>query len=291
MILIPNCEILITFTPEHNYTQNLSGHLFECFDYYFHIRKFRKCKILIQEDTTHEKLQYIVNRHYIESIPSEDIIIQEHVDLVKVPVVLNVDDCHYLLNRDRYKFACDKFYSFACGDTKLNYSLDCDIIQLVDTKIYDANSLKCKHIDYVKKIYPKLNHSKPQNKPFAHITKNCKSLSSEMLGALLLEYPNIIIYSDYLNSVDNPMGLNSIYEEATITNVPILDFNFSKYIYTPVSRHFDCSPRLIVECQLLGIEIVLWNINYFDPGLERRLNNYEDFILKDNDPILRILQN
>ena len=285
MILIPNCEILITFTPEHNYVKNLSGHLFECFDYYFHIRKFKKCKILIQEPTTYEELQYIISHHYTEEIPKEDIIINEHFSLVKVPIVLNVDDCHYLLNKNRSRFACEKFFNFACGDTKLNYSLDCDIITLFDPKIYEKETLKCKSIEYIKKIYPKLNHTKTQNKPFAHITKNCKSLSSEMLGSLLLEYPNIVIYSDYLNSQDF-----SSYEKAIITNKPILDFSFSKYIYTPVSRHFDCSPRLIVECQLLGIEIVLWNIDYRDIGLERRLGSYEEFILKDNDSILSILR-
>lgn len=276
MIIVPKCEILITFTPTHNYTQNLSGHLFECFDYYFHLRKFKKVKILIQEPTTHEYLQYIVRNHYIENIPDSDIIIQENFDLIKVPIVLNVDDCHFLLNKNRCKFACERFYHFACGDTKLNYSLDCDIITLADMKIY--NTLKCKFVDYTKKVYPKLNHNKV-DRPFAHITKNCKSLSSELLGALIFEYPKIVIYSDYIKGYEN------------VVNTPILDFAFSKYIYTPVSRHFDCSPRLIVECGILGIEVILWNINYSDIGLERRLGDYKEFILKDNDPILDILTN
>lgn len=275
MIIIPECEILITFTSSHNYVKNISGHLFECFDYYFHLRKFKKCKILIQESTSIEYLQHIIRNHYTESIPNQDLIIQESFDLIKAPIVLNVDDCHFLLNKNRNKFACKKFYHFACGDTKLNYSLDCDVITLADMKIYDK-TLKCKAIDYTKKIYPKLNHNK-MDRPFAHITKNCKSLSSEMLGALLFEYPDILIYSDYLFGYQN------------VTRSPVLDFSFNKYIYTPVSRHFDCSPRLIVECKLLGIEVILWNINYSDIGLERRLGDYEDFILKDSDPILGIL--
>ena len=54
-------------------------------------------------------------------------------------------------------------------------------------------------------------------------------------------------------------------------------------------RHFDCSPRLIIECQILGIPFTLWNIDYKDPGLERRLEDYKQFILKEDDEILRIL--
>lgn len=257
MIIIPNCEILVTFTPTHNYVKNISGHLFECFDYYFHLRKFTGVKILVQENTTHEELQYIINSHYTEGIPNDDIIIQEHFDLIKVPIVLNTDDCHFLLNKNRHKFACEKFFNFACGDTKLNYSLNCDIITLFDPKIY---TLKNEKFGYVKKIYPNLKHT-VGDRPFAHITKNCKSLNSEKLGQLLFEYPDIQIYSDYLPPYPN------------VTKEPILDFKFSKYIYTPVSRHFDCSPRLIVECKLLGIEVVLWNIDYKDEGLERRLGD------------------
>lgn len=277
MILIPECDVLVTYTPGHNYTQNLSGHLFECFDYYFILKKKRSVKILIQEPTSYEHLSKIVENHYREAIPESDIIINENFTLVKVPYVLNVDDCHYLLNQNRNRFACKKFFAFACGDTKLNYSLNSDIIQLIDTKIYDTSKIACKYTDYTKKIYPNLKHNEG-SRPFAHITKNCKSLSSEMLGALLFEYPDILIYSDYLTPREN------------VTREPVLDFNFSKYIYTPVSRHFDCSPRLIVECGILGIPVVLWNIDYEDVGLERRLGDYREFILDDGDEIFDILR-
>jgi len=41
---------------------------------------------------------------------------------------------------------------------------------------------------------------------------------------------------------------------------------FDTYIYTPVERKFDCSPRLITECSFYKKNIIL-NVNYVDKGL------------------------
>lgn len=49
---------------------------------------------------------------------------------------------------------------------------------------------------------------------------------------------------------------------------PVKNFfgQFDTYIYTPVARHFDCSPRLVTECYMQG-KNVLVDLDYVDLGL------------------------
>ena len=77
---------------------------------------------------------------------------------------------------------------------------------------------------------------------------------------------------------------------------PVPDFfnSFDTYIYTPVHRKFDCSPRLVTECYLQGKQVYM-NVDYIDIGLETRLNdcrtNLDSLNLTDNDSIVEIIQN
>ena len=51
---------------------------------------------------------------------------------------------------------------------------------------------------------------------------------------------------------------------------PIEDFfnKFDTYIYTPVARKFDCSPRLVTECFLQNKKLFL-HLDYMDIGLQK----------------------
>jgi len=56
---------------------------------------------------------------------------------------------------------------------------------------------------------------------------------------------------------------------------PVENFmeQFDTYIYTPVSRHFDCSPRLLTECFLYRKKVIT-NISYADDtGFNVRYND------------------
>jgi len=61
---------------------------------------------------------------------------------------------------------------------------------------------------------------------------------------------------------------------------------FDTYIYTPVQRQFDCSPRLVTEC-FLHKKNVLIDLPYVDIGLQTRYNDckkdIEQLNLKEND--------
>ena len=68
---------------------------------------------------------------------------------------------------------------------------------------------------------------------------------------------------------------------------------FDTYIYTPINRKFDCSPRLVTEC-FFHHKYVFKQLDYNDIGLETRytdcITNIESLNLTDNDQILTIIE-
>lgn len=299
MNIIKSDYLIITYTnkPYTDYVKNLSGHLFELFDYYFILSKHYPTKILIPENTTLDYIKTIISTRYIQEISDNDIIISTDY-LVKAPVILNTDDCHYHLQLNRKKFITNKFFAFACGDSYFEPKNLKDIITLADSSIYKGFDF----IDYKKKVYPGIKQKQnPDDTAFLHLTKSCKKISSELLGTLIQNFKHLTIYTDYLNPGDF-----SIYKNVKILkNFGIFDFNFTKFIYTPVSRQFDCSPRLIIECCILGVPVIFYGIHYRDRGLFERIkvfydfenykelkvndNELQKFLLKDDDDIVKIL--
>ena len=67
---------------------------------------------------------------------------------------------------------------------------------------------------------------------------------------------------------------------------------FDTYIYTPVPRHFDCSPRLIAECALFDRRVEYCDIDYFDVGLETRKKDIESGVvwMKKDDELIEIVE-
>lgn len=248
----------------------LSGHIFECLDYYYLLSKHMKVKVIIPELVNPETFDSFVSSHYSIKISKNDIIFTNYFDLLKCKKILIVDGGFWFIQKYRNRL-CGKIFAFACGADPIN----ADYSILADFKVY--NQRYPNMIDYTKKILPNLKRI-PGDRPFAHITKNCKSLTSDQIDRLLNKYPDLLAYSDFVNPNYN------------FTNKQIRNFSFNKFIYTPVLRHFDCSPRLIIECQILQIPFELFEIDYYDPGLQRRLDSpFEEFVLSETDDILNIL--
>lgn len=275
MILDLKNSILIThsFYFNNQKMHGLSGHLFEIFDYYYILKKNKiDVKCLIPEIISKEKFKFFVDSHYNVNFDINDFYFGTNFLALKARKILIVDGNYQFLNTFKSKLL-GEIFAFACGPSFFQKNETPNFVTfLADYKIYPNLG-----IDYTKKVLPHLKHIKGE-RPFAHITKNCRFLNENQIKELIKEYPNILCFSDYKLPSYN------------FTNKPITNFNFSKYIYTPIVRHFDCSPRLIIECQILNIPFKLWNIDYKDKGLERRLENYEQFILKDNDEICDILK-
>lgn len=282
MIANLKCDILITYIPKPSphYSKTLSGHFFEIFDYYFLLRNYCKVNVWLPEVRNSDipKIKAIMETRYIPKFDWDDLVIGDF-KLIKVPVVLCVDNCYHYMKLYRNMFACKKFYSFACGDAKFFAGSEPEnIILLADSRIYDFTKLNCEVIDYVKRVYPGIKRCKnPANRAFAHITKSCKSISQELLGELTMHEPNICIYSDYL-------------VHPNVTKEPVLDFNFTKFIYTPIERKFDCSNRLVIECFIHNIPVEYW-IQYTDNSLELRRQNPQEFIMKNDDTLTSIINN
>jgi hypothetical protein len=80
---------------------------------------------------------------------------------------------------------------------------------------------------------------------------------------------------------------------------PIEDlFNkFHVFVYTPVPRHWDCSPRFIAECKWYNKTVIYEGIDYLaeDHGLRWRQHDieydFESLQLKDDDEIISIIRN
>ena len=273
MILNTKADILITYPRKHTplyYTKVVSGHIFEVFDYYFILKQNNiNVKCLIPEAVDKNFIIDFLKNHYSVDFCIDDIFTGYNYTAVKAEKILVTDGSFYFLKNNN--FITKQIYAFACGDAFFNpRETPQNIKLLADHKIYPNLG-----INYTKKVLPYLSHIEG-SRPFAHVTKNCRSLNEYQIKQLVEEYPNIMMYSDYLN-------------HPNVVRNPIKNFEFSEYVYTPIMRHFDCSPRLVIECQILGIPFTLWNIDYEDPGLERRLEDYKQFILKEDDEILRIL--
>jgi hypothetical protein len=73
----------------------------------------------------------------------------------------------------------------------------------------------------------------------------------------------------------------------------------SAYIYTPIDRKWDCSPRMIAECKYFGIPVIYDNDideDYLkiDTGLMVRKwdieNNFDSLYLDDSDIIIETIR-
>jgi len=95
-----------------------------------------------------------------------------------------------------------------------------------------------------------------------------------------------------VNVIPKPIeGINFV-----IPPIENLFEKFDTYIYTPVDRKWDCSPRFIAECKHYGKKVIYHNIDYWeeDHGLRVRKwdidNDFDSLHLKDNDNIIEILK-
>lgn len=275
--LRPNCDILICCSYNlEGELHSLSGHLFEILDYYYILKSHFNVKCLIPEVLNKDNFFEIISNHYskeiIKDFNIEDFYFEKPHTIINKKILL-VDGNYNFINKEYKITIIGKIYAFACGFTYFYPELKKNCVLLGDKKVYSDEKYQI-DIDYTKKVLPYLNHI-PQNREFGYITKNVREYDPT---EIVEKYPNIIIYSNYLK------GKN-------FTNKIINNWSFSKYIYTPIKRQFDCSPRLVIECRILNIPIEFWKIDYEDPGLNRRINsNLDDFILKKDDEIIKILK-
>ena len=123
-----------------------------------------------------------------------------------------------------------------------------------------------------------------------YITYVCRKVTPDVIATYHKKSKcskTILVVPYKLPEYDNIDGVVQV-------EAPLEDFfnKFDTYIYTPVNRKFDCSPRLVTEC-FMQRKNVFKDLDYYDIGLETRyndcINNLNSLDLNENDQILKIL--
>lgn len=292
MFILPEkYNVLLTFSP----IQEITGHWFEVFEYYhiFKENNLRPYMLFHSPTLSKEDIISSLKEKYCVPIPEEDIHVLtevEHFIAAPLAVTLVCDGNFLSLTQHHIKILSRKILGFGCGDVSIPYGDYKDAEYLLDKRVYFNISYG---INYTKKIYSELLLRPKKKKPNAlfYLTKNCRSMSLTGLQNAILEYPN---HREHIIVTPEIDRYSSLKGNVRIVSPPLQNMfeEFDTYVYTPVPRHFDCSPRLIAECSLFGRTVDYYHIDYFDRGLEVRKQDIESGYvwMKKNDEIIDIVR-
>ena len=272
MFIKPDCDFLLynSFWGAKK-GRGLNGHVFEILDYYNLLKKYFKVKCYFPE--YNESLIKQATERYTVDFDFNDFIFDYH-KLIAPRTSLYVDGSYNFFLRNQM---LGNKLAFSCGSPKRDpeHLRPKDVLYFEDHRVYNHVN---NSVNYIKKIDCSIMKVPDvfDDRVFAHVTKDCKAVE---VGPLIEKYPNLLCYSDYLP------------ESYHVTNKPVKFGMFNKFVYTPVARHFDCSPRLIAECDYFEIPVDYYNIDYKDIGLETRQQDIKtkSYLLKQDDPIIELL--
>jgi hypothetical protein len=272
LIVNDNSDILLTFS-WGNFSHGVSGHLFECIDYYLLLKEYFKVKILIPEKI--EKYKEIIEDKYRLSKDEIQDILDNTMQIIKPTLVKSniifFTDGSYK-NIQRLNLVYNKIICFACGDFTLLDNDKKNLYVLLDKRVY--SKIPKDSFDYKKKLFfgKYKKDVEKGDKTLIYATENCRKTDKELPNQLKL----------------------------TKKDLPYLGlFNeFNTYYYTPVPRKFDCSPRLLAECKFYKKKVIFDEevLDYFeeDKGLYWRWydiqNDFESLFLTYDDEIVRIIK-
>jgi hypothetical protein len=181
---------------------------------------------------------------------------------------------------------------FSCGDKNIKNNTKINWHILQDSRVYEDAEVNSKH--YIKKILfnrLKTIDDKISKKTLLYVTENCRDISDQDINHLFNRSEEFIVISNnntkyqYYNNVESlKPPVRNIFEQ------------FTKYIYTPIARQWDCSPRLIAECKFYNKEVEYFKIDYLDIDLGLKFrkqdieDNFDSLFLTDNDEIINIIK-
>jgi len=271
--------ILLTYSFEKH---GFSGHIFEVLDYfywltvngftniYFAIPFFTFDDILriVSSRYTKKFYDFIYNQRNRYVYIDKTYVSKPVIDLTKFSIVISTNGglCY---NRHKRVFL-QNFVGFRCNiekDTSL-YVIGFRYI-LQDSRIYVSDWSDFQTIDYIKKILFDSIKYEPCDNVYEYAAY-CQGTQKDICHKFV----------DIINDSCLIIGR---------TQKPPIDNLFAKfktYLVTPTRRKFDCSPRLIKECQYFDKEILFLNqpdystyIRYKDPLDKVDLKN-DEFILE-----------
>lgn len=272
-----------------NNNHGICGHTYEVIDYYHILKKHFKVGILLCEDINWATFELSIKSKYdFTDTEMQDIkdntVFNNRPNLIKGNNILFTDGG--VVNMEPITLLFNNIFYFACGNKEIKDNDKSNVYILQDDRVYEP--VKRNGINYKKRILfdrlKSIGESKDQVLLYA--TKNCRNIS------------NFVQYTKYgkiiaiVNSIPKPV--NDI--EFLIPPVDNIFEQFNTYVYTPISRKWDCSPRFIAECKHYNKKVIYHNIDYWeeDHGLRVRKwdidNDFDSLHLKDNDNIIEILK-
>ena len=274
MIIQFDCELVLTYSWSNN-NHGICGHTYEVIDYYFLLKNHFTTKILLAEDIDYYTFKkaitskYDLTRAELDNI-LDNTIFHNRPKLLRGDRILFTDGGIEMINK--YNLLFNEVFIFGCGDMNILDHVDKYQV-LLDHRVYGEVG-----INYVKKVdllrmktLPRFN-----TKTLLYLTTNCRSIDMDILpddNYYIISNEPIVGYEVHEPPVDN------IFEQ------------FDKYLYTPISRQFDCSPRFIAECAHYNKEVI-YMVDYIDPGLQARISDIKEGVvqLEDDDPIINIIR-
>jgi hypothetical protein len=269
--LDPKIDLWLSYTWSNN-DHGICGHVYEVIDYYMILKDHFNVGILFAE-----KFELDLSKYDFE-LDESVITYCDKPSVVKGTNILFVDGG---VNSNMNKtLLFDNIFYFACGNKEVKDNDKDNVYILQDDRVYDP--VKKNGINYKKRIL--LDRLNPvvvhDDRPMVYTTTNCRETDLTGLPS------NTLVVSD------------KEYEEFECVKPPVKDIfeKFHTFIYTPVARKWDCSPRFIVECEHHGKEVEYHNIDYWeeDKGLYWRKwdidNDFDSLYLKEDDEIICIIK-
>lgn len=286
--LNPEYNLWLSYSWSDN-NHGICGHTYEVIDYYHILKNHFKVGILLCEDIDWETFELSIKSKYnFTDIELQDIkdntIFNNRPNLIKGSNILFTDGG--VVNMESVTLLFNNIFYFACGNKEIKDNDKDNVYILQDDRVYEP--VKRNGINYKKRIL--FDRLKPigdsKDQVLLYATKNCRHISD---------------FTDYTKYGKIIAIVNSIQKsvsgiEFLMPPVDNIFEQFNTYVYTPIPRKWDCSPRFIAECKHYGKKVIYHNIDYWeeDHGLRVRKwdidNDFDSLHLKDNDDIIEILK-
>lgn len=301
---ISGYDVVLTFSP----IDEITGHVFEVFDYYLFLRdRFRCCMLFLGNMTetdleTAFRSKYVVDfddvRKDLVYYSKESLRTRNSFSFDRDTVVILTDGNVHALQVYGIRLMTRKLYGFLCYSHEMLLgnplsSMYRHITYLQDYRVYGRNG-NFSSVDYVKKLpfrFYRKSEREFDNTGMMYVTYACRKVSPQVIS----EYHQMSGCSHTLLVVPYALPEYGHIDGVEQVVAPVRDFfdRFDTYIYTPVHRRFDCSPRLVTECFMQGKKVFL-HLDYMDIGLKTR---YDDCVerldslnLVDGDGIVDVIE-
>lgn len=289
--LDPSYDLWLSYSWSNN-NHGICGHTFEVIDYYYILKHNFRVGILLAEDIDWPTFESSIRSKYAFSDQEildikNNTVFENRPSLVSGRNILFTDGG--VVNMSAVTLLFDNVFYFACGNKEIKNNDKKNVWILQDDRVYEP--VKLNGVNYKKKIlFDKLKSIGPApDKILLYATKNCRDID---------DYDQFRSYGKPLLVITNKENKPKDREGFTFVVPPVEDIfeQFSTYIYTPIKRKWDCSPRFIAECKYYGKPVIFHNIDYWeeDHGLRWRQwdieNDFDSLYLRDSDDLVNILK-